>query len=296
MRLTLIVVFCLLNAGCAIVRHDKDEPAEDGPQKAKAEPVLKPSEALKPRVNDFASPVTDRFYVRMTYFPASVNTTFRVDPDALNQGTTLSGEDDLGLDGKIDQGRMEFDIRMAERGHMRVDFFKLNRFKEQPLPEDIVFGDFTFDAGTTFRSKLDWRVLTFTYTYSFFKTERFEAGVGLGLSIIQANAEGGEPGTLNQEKSSEAGIFPTIAANAAFRISKRWSVTARGQQFSASPNDFDGMMSEYHGDIQYRLRKNFALGLGYTSMRTDLTVFDPDQPVLFNLDTSGPELFFRVSF
>ncbi len=56
------------------------------------------------------------------------------------------------------------------------------------------------------------------------------------------------------------------------------------------------MMSEYHGDIQYRLRKNFSLGLGYTSMRTDLTVFDPDQPVLFNLDTTGPELFFRVSF
>lgn len=296
MRLTLIAVFCLLNAGCAIVRNDKNEPTDEGPKKAKAEPVLKPSEAMHPRINDFASPVTDHFYMRLSYFPASVTTLFRVDPDALNQGTTLSGEDDLGLDDKIDQGRMEFDIRMLDRGHMRVDFFKLNRFKEQPLPRDIVFGDFTFDAGTTFRSKLDWRVLTFTYTYSFFKTERFEGGVGLGISLIQADAEGGQPGTLNREKTTEAGIFPTVAVSAAYRISKRWAVTARGQQFSASPEDFDGTMSEYHGDIQYRLRKNFALGLGYTSMRTDLTVFDPDQPVLFNLDTSGPELFFRVSF
>jgi len=296
MRLTLIVVLCLLNVGCAVARHDKDEPVEEGPQKAKAEPVLKPSEALHPRTNDFASPITDHFYMRLTYFPASVTTTFRVDPNAQTEGTTLSGEDDLGLDDKIDQGRMEFDIRMASRGHMRVDYFKLNRFKEQALPRDIVFGDFSFDEGTTFRSKLDWRVLTFTYTYSFLKTERFEGGVGLGLSIIQADAEGGEPGTLEREKTTEAGIFPTIAANAAFRISKRWSVTARGQQFSASPDDFDGMMSEYHGDIQYRLRKNFSLGLGYTSIRTDLTVFDPDQPVLFNLDTTGPELFFRVSF
>ncbi len=146
------------------MRNDKDEPVDDGPQKAKAEPVLKPSEALKPKVNDFASPITDHFFMRLTYFPASVTTTFRVDPDAQNQGTTLSGEDDLGLDDKIDQGRMEFDIRMANRGHIRVDYFKLNRFKQQPLPRDIVFGDFTFDEGTTFRSKLDWRVLTFTYT------------------------------------------------------------------------------------------------------------------------------------
>jgi hypothetical protein len=296
MRLTLIAIICLLNAGCAVVRHDKEEPVDEGPKQAKAEPVLKPSEALKPKKNDFASPITDHFYMRLSYFPASVNTTFRLDPNSLTQGTELSGEDDLGLDDKVDQGRMEFDIRMANRGHVRIDYFKLNRFAEQPLPRDIVFGDFTFDEGTTFRTKLDWRVLTLTYSYSFFKTDRFEAGVGLGLHIIQADAEGGEPGTLNREKSSEAGIFPTVAANVAFRISKRWSVTARGQQFSASPEDFDGTMAEYHGDIQYRLRKNLALGLGYTNMKTDLQVFDSEQPVLFNLDTTGPELFFRVSF
>jgi len=296
MRLTLVVVLCLLNAGCAIVRNDKDETVDDGPKHAKAEPVLKPSEVLKPKTNDFASPITDHFFMRLTYFPASVTTTLRLDPSPQTPGTTLSGEDDLGLDGQVDQGRMEFDIRMADRGHVRIDYFKLNRFKEQPLPRDIVFGDFTYDEGTIFRSKLDWRVLTLTYTYSFFKSERFEGGLGLGIHIIEAQAEGGEPGTLRREKTSEVGIFPTIAASAAYRISKRWAVTARAQQFSASPEEFDGTMADYHGDIQYRWRKNVAFGLGYTKLKTDLTVFDPDQPLLFNLDTSGPEFFFRVSF
>ena len=88
----------------------------------------------------------------------------------------------------------------------------------------------------------------------------------------------------------------SAAASVAYRISKRWSVTARGQQFSANPEDFDGTMAEYHGDIQYRLRRNFTLGLGYTDMKTNLQVFDADQPVLFDLNTTGPELFFRVSF
>jgi hypothetical protein len=55
-------------------------------------------------------------------------------------------------------------------------------------------------------------------------------------------------------------------------------------------------MSDYHMDIQYRWRRNFAVGLGYTKMETNLLVTDPTQPLQFDLDTSGPELFFRVSF
>ena len=296
MRLGLIVLLCLLNAGCALWRKDREEPVENGPREHKAEPVLKPSEALKPKSLEIASPVTDHFYMRGMYFGPSVTTQLRVDPDNVNQGTLLSAEDDLGLDDKIDQGRMEFDIRMLERNHVRIDYFKLSRFHEQALPRDIIFGDFTFDAGTTFRSKLDWRVLSVTYTYSFFKFERFEAGLGLGLHIIEAQAEGGEPGTLNREKASEVGIFPTIAATAAFRISKRWALTARAQQFSASPESFEGTLGDYHADVQYRWRRNFALGLGYSKLKTDLLVTDSDQPLLFNMDTSGPELFFRVSF
>ena len=219
---------------------------------AKAEPVLKPSEVLEPKSLEIASPLTDHFYVRGTYFPAAVTTELRLDPSQSSLGTLLSAEDDLGLDDQVDQGRMEFDIRMRDRSHVRIDYFKLNRFSEGALPRDIVFGDFTFDEGTNFRSKLDWRVLTVTYTYSFFKFDRFEGGLGLGIHLIEAHASGGEPGTLNREEADEVGIFPTIAGNIAIRISNRWSFTARGQQFSATPEDFEGSMADYHADVQFR--------------------------------------------
>ena len=295
MRLGLIVLLCLLNTGCALWRRDREEPVENGPRKEKVEPVRKPSEVLKPASLELASPISDHFYMRGIYFQPSVTTELRLDQTVLNQGTLLRAEEDLGLDDEINQGRMEFDIRLKERNHLRIDYFKLNRFRQQPLAQDINFGDFTFEEGTVFRSKLDWRVLSLTYTYSFFKFERFEAGAGLGIHIIEAHAEGREPGTTNLEKADQVGIFPTIAVNAAFRISKRWAVTARGQSFSASPEDFEGKMSEYHADIQYRWRRNFAVGLGYSKYVTELLVSD-DRPLLFNMDTSGPELFFRVSF
>jgi len=298
MRLGLILLLCLLNTGCALWRRDREEPVENGPRQEKAEPVLKPSEALKPKSLEIASPISDLFYMRGTYFEAAVDTVLRVDSTGATtpNGTVLSGEDDLGLDDTVNQARVEFDIRMGERNHVRIDYFKLDRFKEQPLPRDIEFGDFTFDEGTTFRTKLDWRMLGLTYTYSLFRSERFEAGVGLGVHIIEAKAEGSEPGTLNSQKDSEAGPFPTIAVNGAFRISKRWAVTARGQTFTANADRFEGTLSDYHADVQYRWRKNFAIGLGYSSIQVDLDVQDADQPFLFQMDTSGPEIFFRAAF
>ena len=296
MRLGLVVVLCLLNAGCAIVRKDAEEPVDNEPTPVKPEPQQKPSEVLKPKSLEVASPLTDHFYVRGTFFTAGVTTEIRLDPSQAALGTLLSAEDDLGLDDQVTQGRMEFDFRLRERNHVRVDYFKLNRFQEQPLPRDIVFGDFIFQEGTNFRSKIDWRVLTVTYTHSFFKYERFEGGLGLGIHLIEAHASGGQPGTLNREETDEVGIFPTIAANIAIRITNRLSFTARGQQFSATPEDFEGSMADYHADLQYRVHKNFTLGLGYTMMKTDLDVFDADQPLLFNMETTGPELFLRASF
>lgn len=297
MRLTLIVFFCLLNAGCAILRKDREEPVEAEPPRAqKAEPVLKPSEVLKPESLEIASPTTDSFFMRGIYFPASVTTELRLDPATNVPGTLLSAEEDLGLDDQVDQGRMEFDIRMGRRHHVRLDYFKLNRFSEQPLPRDILFGDLIFAQGTTFRTKLDWRVLSLTHTYSFLHFDRFEAGLGLGIHIIEAQARGGQPGTNDFEEASEVGIFPTIAASAAFRITKRWSITARGQAFSAEPEDFSGKMADYHIDLQFRWRKNLAFGIGYTQLETNLEVTDADLPLLFNLETSGPEVFFRASF
>ena len=299
MRLGLIVLLCLLNTGCALWRRYREEPVENGPRAEKAEPVLKPSEALKPKSLEIASPLTDRFFVRGTYFQGDVTTLMRVDSTGAitPDGTLLSGEDDLGLDDVVNQGRMEFNIRMAERSNVRIDYFKLNRFSEVVLVDPIDFGDFDFDAGDTFRTNLDWRTLSLTYTYSILKNDRFEFGFGLGAYIFELKAEGGEPGTLNNDSDSEAGIFPTGALNFAWRISRRWAFTARHNQLKLIGDDTaDGKYQDSHADVQFRWRPNLAFGLGYSRLRIDLEARQVDEPFLFDLETVGPEIFVRASF
>lgn len=299
MRLGLIVLLCLLNAGCALWRRDREEPVENGPREEKAEPVLRPSEALKPKLAGIASPITDRFFMRGSYFQGDVTTLIRIDStgSATPDGTLLSGEDDLALDDVVNQGRMEFNIRMAERNNLRIDFFKLNRFGEVRLTEPIDFGDFSFAPGDLFRTVLDWRTLSLNYTYSILKNDRFEAGIGLGAYIFELKAEGGEPGTTNNDTDSEAGIFPAGAAFVTWRISRRWAFTARHNQLKLLGDETsDGKYQDSHADIQFRWRPNFAVGVGYSRLRIDLDVHDSDEPFLFDMEAAGPEVFFRASF
>ena len=70
----------------------------------------------------------------------------------------------------------------------------------------------------------------------------------------------------------------------------------RGQQFSASPENFEGKLADYHADVQYRMRRNMAFGLGYSKLSTHVLVTDQTDSGVFDLDTAGPELFIRVSF
>jgi hypothetical protein len=298
MRLGLVILLCLLNTGCALWRKDKEEKVETRSEREKAEVVLKPSEALKPETNQLASPVSDRFYLRGIAFIPTSTTLLRLDStnSLTADGDELSAEDDLGLDDVGEQARIEFDIRMRERNHVRVDYFKLNRFGEVILDRPISYGDFTFLPEDRMRTKFDWRVLGLTYTYSLFRGERFEAGAGIGLHIIEGKSEVSEPGTLNREQFSEVAPFATVAVNGAFRISKRWAITARGQSFNYSRDGTEGTLSDYHADIQYRWRKNFAVGLGYTSLQVNLQIESDDQDALFDMDNSGPEIFFRASF
>jgi hypothetical protein len=298
MRLALIGLLCVLNVGCAIVRKDREEPVENGPRAEKAGPVLKPSEVLKPKSLEIASPLNDHFWVRGTYFQGDVTTVMRIDSSGAvtPDGTVLSGEDDLGLDDEVNQGRMEFNLRMGERNNVRIDYLKLDRFSEVILTDPISFSDFDFDAGDRFRTELDWSTLSLSYTYSAIKTDRFEWGLGLGFSIFDFRAEGGEPGTLNHKEDTEAGIFPSGATFFTWRISRRWAFDIRHNQLKLIDDTADGKYQDSHADVQFRWRPNFAFGIGYSRLRIDLDVHDSDEPFLFDLECTGPEAFFRASF
>jgi hypothetical protein len=258
---------------------------------------------IKPDKNRMTtSPITDRFYVRGTFFNPAISTTLRIDtqspaPGVMGiTGTPVSGEKDLGLADRNPQGRIEIMFRLRERNRLRVDYFETNRRGDNVLGRQIQFGNELFLPGDRVTSSLEWRQFGLTYTYSVVRNDRFEAGVGLGVYFLEAEARGAvEAKTLRQEVSG-SGAFPTIPIDVTWRISRRFALVARAQYFHASVSSFQGALGDYHGDLQYRWKENFSLGAGWTTMKSSLDVSDANFPGAFRLNVRGPELFFKVSF
>jgi hypothetical protein len=250
------------------------------------------------------SPITDRFAVEGIFFNPAVSTVLRVDTQSPGpglmgtSGTTLSGERDLGLDSRIPQGRMEIIFRLRERNRLRVDYFATDRSGNHLITHQILFGNETFAANDRVTSSLDWRQFALTYTYSFFRNDHVEVGLGLAVHFVEADARGAVEAKQLRQEVSGAGAFPTFPLDITYRIWHGLALSARGQYLHASVNNFEGSIAEYHGDFQWRWQRwpNFSLGAGYTIMRSSLDLHETHFPGAFRLNVRGPEGFFKVSF
>jgi hypothetical protein len=261
------------------------------PAPPKASDVLKP-----PGARLFPSPITDRFELRGSYFSSAIDTQIRVDSSNGARGTDLAAESDFGMRDKLDQGRIELMIRMRERHRMRFDYFKLTRDGDHVLNRVVNFGEGSFLVDDRVFSVLDWRTLNFTYLYSVFHNPRFEMGTGFGVHILDGAARARVPARFLDEEKSGVIAFPTLAVDATLSLSRRFALTARANQLSANVDKSSGSVSDYHGDVQYRWRENAAVGLGYTSLKTNIVTASGKFPGRFVFDVKGPELFFSASF
>ena len=242
------------------------------------------------------SPITDRFYVRGTVFPAKLATDLRVDSSTNLPGTVVSGERDLGLRASKVQGRMELMFRLRERNRLRVDYFETDRSGQKVLSRTVDFGNEVFNINDLAATSLDVRMFGLTYTYSLLRTERFELGTGLGVYFIEGDARGQVPARQLSQEVSGVAPFPTLALDGTWRISTRFAFVARAQYLRATVNGNSGSLGDYHADFQYRWRPNFALGLGYSELKMLLQVTGGSFPGQLDLSVKGPEAFFRVSF
>jgi hypothetical protein len=244
------------------------------------------------------SPLTDHFSLRASFFTAAPKTQIRLDSSAATTGDLLSGENDFALDDRIDQIRVESTLRMgkSQRNKLRVDYFKVSRDGNTLFNRTVAFGNSTFNLNDQVVSSLDFRMLSFTDTYALLRNDEFELSFGIGIHTLEVDAQGAVPARSVMEEASGAGASPTFAVDSMWTVTPRIAITARGQYFSVSTGSFAGLLSDYHGDVQFRWKPNVALGLGFSATRIALDVQKANFPGRFSLSARGPEAFVRVSF
>ena len=250
-----------------------------------------------PLAKEPSSPITDHFGLRAGYFLGKVSTTGHVDdPAAPAPGTPFSAENDLGLTNNARDMRAEIMFRMRSRNRLRVEMWELNRQGTATPDHTIVYGGNSFLVTDQVHTRLDWRQVDFVYNYSLLRASRYELAAGLGIHLVQTEAEARVPARQVHEDFSGSGPFPTIDLEGTLRLWRRWSLEARGQYLSLTVSSVKASMSDYSLDLQYRWKPNVALGLGYRAQQTKLQVSNNNPNGLLEMKVSGPSLFLRASF
>ncbi len=285
MRIWLAVAAVVLATQSGLARADRD--------KLSGAP-------LPPAPADRPSPIRDRFYILGAFYSPVVHTSVRIDPTTGvapgTLGTPVSAERDLGLPARLHQGRVEFMFRMRERHKLRAEYYESDRSAGHLLANTIQFGDQSFAAGQTVQTSINWRSFGLTYTYSFYRSERFEVGTGFGLYFMQAEALGAIPATGQQTDKSAAEPVPSLPLDLTWCISSRFAATARANYLKAAVSGFNGSFTDLHGDLQYRWNPYFSLGLGFTSMRISLSGDSGSIPGVVSMSFKGPEAFIRFAY
>ncbi|MGD0489931.1 MAG: hypothetical protein ABSC32_00170 [Steroidobacteraceae bacterium] len=247
---------------------------------------------------DYASPTDDRVRVTLGAMHVASSTTLRVDSSTGVVGTPVSGEDQFGLDPSDFEPKFQIMVRAGERNRLWLDYFTLDRSGSPTVAEPIVFRDVVLQPGEPLQSELDLRLLTLTYGYSFWHSEKLELAATLGISTVQIDATAKV--TTNavhlDETEDEAGPFATPGIAATWAVSKRFYVDGRVQYLRLHIQDLDGSLGLAELDALYRFRPNVSFGLGYTQVRLHLASVKADDSGLFDFNTKGPEFFVRVAF
>lgn len=254
-------------------------------------------ELLQPKKMVIASPITDRMAVRALYLMSDATTLVRYDNDAGVPGTLVDGEQTLGFPRRLQQPGIDLTFRMGERNRIRADFIQLKRSGDAVLTQDIQFGEAVFQSGERLQSRMDLRKVGLNWSWSALRMERVELGVGLALHLMQLQGElNGPAPRFEREQLDAAGPVPTLTAEATWRITRRFALNVSGNYLGGEIDGVDGRYQTLHGDLQFRLRPNFALGLGYSQTQIRVDSATTDFSGYFNLKYKGPEAFLRVSF
>jgi hypothetical protein len=250
-----------------------------------------------PLAKEPSSPITDHFGLRAGYFLGKVTTTGHVDdPNALAPGTPFSAENDLGLSTNARDVRAELMFRLRSRNRLRVEMWELNREAVATPDHTIIYGGNSFLVTDQVHTRLDWRQVDFVYSYSLLRASRYELAAGLGIHLVQTDAEARVTARQVHEEFSGSGPFPTIDLEGTLRLWRHWSLEARGQYLSLTVSSVKAAMSDYSLDLQYRWKPNVAVGLGYRMQETKLQVSNNNPNGLLDMKINGPSLYLRASF
>ena len=158
-------------------------------------------------------------------------------------------------------------------------------------------------AGAYVTSEFDAKWYILEATYSFFRTETVDAGVGFGVHTVDLDTTltaridvGDMSSEIVSERLDTLAPLPNLLAYAYWKFAPRWSFTSRVGWFGLDYKEHSGEMVNAHVMVNYDLSPRWSLGGGYQFMDLDLKTEEKNYVKDYSINFSGPMAFLRFAF
>jgi len=170
--------------------------------------------------------------------------------------------------------------------------------------EDLdIPGQPSIPASASVTSDFDTTWYILEATYSFWQTERFDAGIGFGLHTVdmdtslEARVDVGEEGfEAVQANLDTLAPLPNLLAYVHWRFHPRWSLVGRAGWFGLDYGDHSGSMTNAHLMLTYDLTARVGLGAAWHFVSLDIDIEKKSYTQVYDIDFAGPMAFLRFSF
>ena len=213
--------------------------------------------------------------------------------------------DDLGLDEEENSLFVDAQLRLSKRFSLNAGYFGYHESGKNRSTFGFDFGDITIPINATTDSEIDLDVYYVNLGYSVYSSANTEVGIGIGVHgadfSLQISAEADSVGQLppvylGEETEDLLAPLPNLYFFASRALKDNILLHLNGGWMSLTYDDYDGNLFFARASIDYRFKKHFGIGGGYSYYDFDVE-YDPGGKVeTYDVKFHGPLVYLILGF
>jgi len=249
----------------------------------------------------------DHFGLQLEASSMSLKTQLRLDSKTLGQGTSLSFENDLKLGSSESTPSFSADWQVGKKHRISTRWLKVNRNSSAQALTEIHWGDESVPINADVLLKFDIRQLTLDYTYFPWVKDRWAAGFGMGLRVLNIIAElswqESNTGEGGVEGTDATGPLPYLNFEYRRMLTDNWRLITSLGWLYLQVGDLEGGQWLANMNLEYLLNKRWAIGgsanisnidIEWTGLKDETGQKDLTSKI--DLDINDVSLYVRLRF
>jgi len=243
----------------------------------------------------------DRYWFGLEYFYPTISSTARLDNTATARpGTEVRLEDELALSDRKGTPYINLGMRLGENWRIEFEYYALKRDATKTITRDIDWGDVTYPVGATINTKFDSTIYRLTGGWSFIRNQQAEAGLSFGLhstdfkTHLSGQTTGGAG--FQTEGFDQLVPLPTVGLYGSYLVAPQVILRGRVDFLSLKYQDYDGRLMNWMGAVDWRVTKNFGVGVGYRYVDYKLEATKSNFTGEVQYTFKGPTLYVNGAF